>query len=113
MCSFFFFFAVYFYPQRNESDWNACYMVEDVLEQERLIKAGGRVLGLVGLKRVSDALGGFPGGSGVRKLPANIGDFDPWSRNIPHAEEELNMGATTLESVLWSPWAKTPEAHKP
>ena len=49
----------------------------------------------------------------VRKLPANVGEFDPWSRNIPHAEEELNLGATTLESVLWSPWAKTPAVHTP
>ena len=57
--------------------------------------------------------GGFPGGSVVRKLPANVGEFDPWSRNIPHAEEELNLGATTLESVLWSPWAKTPAVHTP
>lgn len=86
--------AVYFYPQKNESDWNVCYTVEDVPEQERFIKAGGRVLGLVGLKRVRDEL-------------------DPRSRNIPHAEEELNLGATTLESVLWRPWAKTPEAHTP
>lgn len=56
--------AVYFYPQRNESDWNVCYTVEDVPEQGRLIQAPGRILGLVGLKRVRDALGGFPGGSG-------------------------------------------------
>lgn len=64
VCCFFFFPAVYFYPQRNESNWNVCYTVEDVPEQGRLIQAGGRVLGLVGLKRVRDALGGFPGGSG-------------------------------------------------
>ena len=113
MCVLFFFFLLFIFTHKGMKVTGMSYTVEDVLEQERLIKAGGRVLGLVGLKRVSDALGGFPGGSGVRKLPANIGDFDPWSRNIPHAEEERNMGATTLESVLWSPWAKTPEAHKP
>ena len=26
--------------------------------------------------------------------------FDPWSRKIPHAAEQLNPGATTIEPVL-------------
>ena len=35
--------------------------------------------------------------------------FDPWSRNIPHAKEQLSPCATTDEPVLWSPRAAANE----
>ena len=37
--------------------------------------------------------------------------FNPWSRKIPHASEQLSPYATTAEPVLWSPQATTTEAH--
>ena len=40
-------------------------------------------------------------------------EFDPWSREIPHAEEQLSPRATTTESVLWSLGATGTEAHTP
>ena len=46
---------------------------------------------------------GFPGGSVVKNLPANAGiehKFNPWSRKIPHATEQLNLCAATIEPVL-------------
>ena len=36
--------------------------------------------------------------------------FDPWSRKIPHAVEQLSPCATTTEPVLWSQQATTTEA---
>ena len=39
--------------------------------------------------------------------------FDPWSRKIPHATEQLNPCATTTEPVLWSLGAANTEAHMP
>ena len=39
--------------------------------------------------------------------------FDPWSREIPHAEEQLSPYATTTESALWSLGATNTEAHTP
>ena len=39
--------------------------------------------------------------------------FDPWSRKIPHAVEQLSPWATTTEPVLWSPEAVTTEACMP
>ena len=46
--------------------------------------------------------GGFPGGAVVKNPPANAGGhgFDPWSRKIPHAAEQLSLCATTTEPVL-------------
>ena len=43
-------------------------------------------------------LGDFPGGSVVKNLPANAKryGFDPWSRRIPHATEQLNLRAKLL-----------------
>ena len=41
----------------------------------------------------------FPGGSMVKNPSANAG-CDPWSRKIPHAEEQLSPWATTSEPVL-------------
>ena len=49
--------------------------------------------------------GGFPGSSVLKNPSASVGDmrhrFDPWSRKIPHAEEQLspcaNYGARTPE----------------
>ena len=40
----------------------------------------------------------------VKNLPANAEDnrFNPWSRKIPHAAEQLNMFAVTIEPLLWS-----------
>ena len=44
----------------------------------------------------------FPGGAVVKSPPANAGDtgFDPWSRKIPHAVEQLRPCATTTEPAL-------------
>ena len=44
----------------------------------------------------------FPGGAVVKNLPANAGDngFEPWSRKIPHATEQLRPCATTTEPAL-------------
>ena len=45
--------------------------------------------------------------------------FDPWSRRIPHASEQLSPCATALEPVLWSPgessdyWVLVPCLLKP
>ena len=42
---------------------------------------------------------GFPGGAVVTNLPANAGDrFEPWSRKIPHAAEQLSP-CTTIPSL--------------
>ena len=35
--------------------------------------------------------------------------FEPWSRRIPHAAEQLSPCATATEPVLWSPRATTTE----
>ena len=45
---------------------------------------------------------GFPGGAVVENLPADAGDtgFDPWSRKIPRAVEQLSPYTTTTEPVL-------------
>ena len=44
-----------------------------------------------------------------KNLPANAGDmgFYPWSRKIPHAEEQRSPGATTTETALESSRATT------
>ena len=43
----------------------------------------------------------FPGGLVVENPPANAGDgFDPWSRKIPYAVEQLSPCAITIEPVL-------------
>ena len=44
----------------------------------------------------------FPGGTVVENLPANAGGhrFNPWSRKIPHATEELSPCTTTTEPAL-------------
>ena len=44
-------------------------------------------------------MGGFPGGPVVKNLPARGNGFDPWSRKIPHASEQLSLRATTTEPV--------------
>ena len=45
---------------------------------------------------------GFPGGAMVKNPPASAGDmsFEPWSRKIPHATEQLSPCATTTEPAL-------------
>ena len=58
---------------------------------------------------------GFPGGSVVKSLPANAGDMGlilGWGK-IPHASEQLSLGATSVEPVLLSPGAATTEAPVP
>ena len=46
---------------------------------------------------------GFPGGSVVKSPSANAGDgFDPWSRKIARATEQLSLCATTVKPVLQS-----------
>ena len=39
--------------------------------------------------------------------------FDPWSRKIPHASEQLSSCLTTSEPVLGSPGTATTEARSP
>ena len=53
----------------------------------------------------------FPGGSVVKNPPANAGEnrFDPWSRKVPHAVEQLSPWATTTEPALYSPRATATE----
>ena len=43
----------------------------------------------------------FPGGTVVKNPPANAGGhgFEPWSRKIPHAVEQLSPSTTTTEPV--------------
>ena len=46
---------------------------------------------------------GFPGGLVVKNPPANAADsgwIPPCSGDIPHAEEQLSLCATTTEPVL-------------
>ena len=59
--------------------------------------------------------GGSPDGSVVKNLPAHPGrhGFDPRFRKMPHASEQLSLGATTLEPVHWSPGAAPAEARVP
>ena len=57
---------------------------------------------------------GSPGGPVVKNLPCNARrQFDPWSRRIPHAAEQLGPCATTTEPVLWRGEALTLEAVNP
>ena len=56
-------------------------------------------------------LGDFPGGTVDKNPPANAGGrgFDPWSRKISHAAEQLSLN-TTMKS---SPFSATRESlHK-
>ena len=56
------------------------------------------------------------GGSVVKNPPANAGDmvfFNPWSRKILHAVQQLSLCTTTIEPVLYSPGVTTNEAHTP
>ena len=39
--------------------------------------------------------------------------FDPWSRKIPYAVEQLSLCTTTIEPALWSPGTANTEAHMP
>ena len=45
---------------------------------------------------------GFCGGRAVKTSPASAGDsgFNPWSKKIPHAMEQLSPCATTTEPKL-------------
>jgi len=53
----------------------------------------------IGFNLKSQALG-FPGGSVVKNPPANAGDsFNPWSRKIPHAIEQISPCTTTTEPM--------------
>ena len=62
---------------------------------------------------------GFPGDSVVKNIAANTGDtkFDPGSRKIPHAVEQLSWCATTIEPVLstrgWNYRAHIPNYRSP
>ena len=40
-------------------------------------------------------------------------EFDPWSRKIPYAAEQLSLCTTTIEPALWSPGTANTEAHMP
>ena len=44
----------------------------------------------------------FPGGTVVKNPSANAGGhrFEPWSRKIPHAAEQLSPCATATEPAL-------------
>ena len=39
--------------------------------------------------------------------------FNPWSRRIRHAVQQVSLCATTIESVIWSPGPATPEPTRP
>ena len=57
---------------------------------------------------------GFPGGSVVKNSPASQcrrHKFDPWSRKIPQAEEQLSPCSTTVEPVRQSLCAPEPVLH--
>ena len=58
---------------------------------------------------------GFPGGPVVKNPPCSAGGhrFDPWSRKIPRAMEQLSLCTKTIESVFWSSGAATIEVHVP
>ena len=47
----------------------------------------------------------FPGGPVVKNLPVNAGDtkFDPWSRKIPRAMEQLSPSTTITEPEALEP----------
>ena len=62
------------------------------------------------LSSVKDEPGDFPGGAVDRNLPAKAG-FDPWSRKIPRATEQLSLGTTTKEAFLLR--AHRPQLLKP
>ena len=68
-------------------------------------------------KRLKTTFLGFPGGSVVKKsaLQCKGHQFDPWSRKIPHAEEQLSLCATTTKPMscnYWSLHAATGAAPK-
>ena len=48
----------------------------------------------------------------LKNLPAKTGDlgFNPWSRKIPHAAEQLSLCTATTEPTLDSPGATAREA---
>ena len=50
----------------------------------------------------------------IKNLPANAEDnrFNPWSRTIPRAAEQLNLFAVTIEPVLWSLGIATAEPRR-
>ena len=52
--------------------------------------------------KIKNSIEGFPGGSVLKNLPANAVDVGliPASREIPHAEEQIRLCATTVEPVL-------------
>ena len=57
-----------------------------------------------------------PGGSVIKNRPTNAHTgrgFAPWSREIPHAEEQLSLCTTTTEPVLWSLEAIITEPMRP
>ena len=63
------------------------------------------------MKRIAQ---GFPGGSAVKNVPANGGErFDPWSRKIPHAREQLNLCPGVRQPPLLCPCTATTEARTP
>ena len=52
----------------------------------------------------------FPSGIVDKNPPANAGDrFNLWFRMIPHATEQIRLGTTAVEAVLWSPGTTTTE----
>ena len=54
---------------------------------------------------------GFPWWLSAKESVCQCGKyiFDPWSRKIPYAMEQLNPCTTTIEPVLWSLGAETTE----
>ena len=49
-----------------------------------------------------------PGSPVVKNPPSSAGErgFDPWSRKIPHAMEQLSPGTTTTEPMRHNYWAR-------
>ena len=73
---------------------------------------GMKIQHAVQLKKKKRLFKGFPGGSVVKNLPAvdKGHQFNPWSRKIPHAMEQLSLCATTTEPAqLRSPPTATRE----
>ena len=54
---------------------------------------------------------GFPGGAVESTCQCRGHGFEPWSREITHATEQLSPCATTTEA--WASRARAPQQEKP
>ena len=94
----------------------ASLVAEHRLQTHRLSSCGSRAqllcgmwdLPRPGLEPVSPALAGRFSTTAPPGKPRGHG-FEPWSRKIPHAAEQLSPCATTTEPALYIPRATTTE----